>query len=280
MDRIEIKDLECYCHHGVLKEETVLGQKFLVSVTLFVDTKRAGTEDDLLYSVNYAEAAHFIHDIMKDNEFQLIEAAAEKIASEILLKYKRVEEIEVCIKKPWAPILLPMDTVSVCIRRKWNLVYVGVGSNIGNRRKYIDDAFAGIRNDRYCKKAYMSSIIDTEPYGYTEQANFLNGVICFETLYTADELLDFLHRLEDEGERKREIHWGPRTIDLDILFFGNEIIQKEHLIIPHKELHLRRFVLEPLQEIAPYLMHPVFDKTVAQLFLELKEKEDKRKENV
>lgn len=273
MDKIEIRDLECYCHHGVLKEENVLGQKFLVSVSLYMDTRKAGKSDELSFSVDYADVAHFINDTMKQTEFKLIEAAAEKIAREVLLRYKPLRAAEVNIKKPWAPILLPLDTVSVTIKRQWVRVYVGVGSNIGNRRKYIDNAFAGIRNDRYCKCAYMSEIIDTEPYGYEEQDNFLNGVICFDTLYSPDELLQFLHQLEDAGNRTREIHWGPRTIDLDILFYGDEIIQKEGLVIPHKEIPLRRFVLEPLNEIAPYVVHPVFDKTVAQLYLELNEKE-------
>ena len=124
----------------------------------------------------------------------------------------------------------------------------------------------------------MSNIIDTEPYGYTEQPNFLNGVICFETLYSPEELLKFFHRLEDEGDRTREIHWGPRTIDLDILFYGDRILQTVDLIIPHKEIPCRRFVLEPLNEIAPYVIHPVLGKTVRDIyteFLEREKKEDK-----
>lgn len=271
MDKIEIKDLECFCHHGVLKEETALGQKFLVSVTLYMDTRRAGNSDDLTFSIDYAEVSHFVYNMMKDTEYKLVEAVAERIARELLVNYRKLDGVEVRIKKPWAPILLPMDTVALTIRRDWVQVYVGVGSNIGNRRKYIDDAFAGIRNDRYCRRAYMSSILDTKPYGYEEQENFLNGVICFDTLYSPDELLAFLHRLEKEGKRSREteIHWGPRTIDLDILFYGDEVIQKRDLIIPHKEMQLRQFVLEPLNEIAPFKMHPVFRKTVSQMFSEL-----------
>ena len=129
----------------------------------------------------------------------------------------------------------------------------------------------------------MSKIIETKPYGYEDQDSFLNGVICFETLYSPAELLSFLQRLEQEGKRSREseIHWGPRTIDLDILFYGDEIIQKRDLIIPHKEINLRRFVLEPLYEVAPFKIHPVFGKTVAELFSELmaqiREKENKEK---
>lgn len=271
MDKLEIRDLECFCHHGVIKEENVLGQKFLVSVSLFGDSRPAGNSDDLSFTVDYAEAAHFVNDLMGQKSYRIIETAAETICRELLTKYKLARSVEVTIKKPWAPILLPMDTVAVTVYRQWTKVYAGVGSNIGNRRKYIDDAFAGIRNDRYCRNAYMSELIETAPYGYEDQQNFLNGVICFETLYGPDELLNFFHRLEDEGQRVRDIHWGPRTIDLDILFYGDEIIQKEGLIIPHKEIHLRKFVLEPLQEIAPYFVHPVFAKTVTQLLTELED---------
>ena len=158
MDKIEIRDLECFCHHGMLKEETTLGQKFLVSVSLYTDTRRAGTHDDLTFSVDYAEVSHFVYDMMKNTEYKLVEAVAERIAREVLLRYRILDAVEVRIKKPWAPILLPMDTVALTIKREWVPIYVGVGSNIGNRRKYIDDAFAGIRNDRYCRKAYMSKI--------------------------------------------------------------------------------------------------------------------------
>lgn len=275
MDKIEIRDLECFCHHGVLKEENILGQKFLVSATLYMDTSKAGKADDLEFSVDYAAVAHFIHETMANTEYKLLEAVAELLAREVLLRYQELEAVKISIKKPWAPILLPMDTVAVTIKRQWTKVYVGVGSNIGNRRKYIDDAYAGIRNDRYCRRAYMSTIIDTDPYGYTEQDKFLNSVICFDTLYGPMELLKFLQTLEEEGKRTREIHWGPRTIDLDILFYGDEVIQSEELIIPHKEIPLRSFVLEPLNEIAPFKVHPVFDKTVSQLYEELKEKEKK-----
>lgn len=266
MDRIEIRNLECYCHHGVMKEESVLGQKFLVSAAMYMDTRAAGKADDLTQSVDYAEAAHYINHLMSKKQYQIIETVAEYIAGELLVRYPQLCKVSISIQKPWAPILLPMDTVAVTIEREWTKIYAGVGSNLGNRRKYIDDAFAGIRNDRFCKNVYMSDIIETEPCGYTEQANFLNGVVCFDTLYNPVELLRFFHELEDKGDRTREIHWGPRTIDLDILFFGDQIIQTEDLIIPHKEIPSRRFVLEPMKEIAPYFKHPVFGRTMTEMY--------------
>ena len=273
MDQIAIKDLECYCHHGVLKEENVLGQKFLVSAILYCDTQKAGMTDDLSYSINYAEAAHVIYDHMKENQYQLLETAAEKLADLLLHRYPSLEQVDICIKKPWAPILLPLDTVSVTISRKWETVYIGAGSNMGDREAYIQGAFEGIRKDINCRKLQRASLYETEPYGYVEQERFINTVFTFETLYHPQELLDFLHGLEQEGNRVREIHWGPRTIDLDILFYGDAVIQEEHLIVPHREIPLREFVLEPLQEIAPFVRHPVNGKTVLQMYEELKKGE-------
>jgi dihydroneopterin aldolase/2-amino-4-hydroxy-6-hydroxymethyldihydropteridine diphosphokinase len=254
----------------------VLGQKFLVSAVLYMETRNAAMDDDISLAVDYNEVAHFINDVMTQAEYKLIETVAEQVAREVLIKFKYLNAIEVTIKKPWAPILLPMDTVSITIRREWTRVYAGIGSNIGNRRMYIDNAYAGIRNNRFCKRAYMSTIIETEPYGYSDQENFLNGVVCFDTLYSPSELLEFFHRLEEDGNRTREVHWGPRTIDLDILFYGDRVIQKEDLIIPHKGIPLRRFVLEPLSEIAPFFVHPVFNKTVSELYDEWKAKENEK----
>ncbi len=270
MDKIEIRNLECYCHHGVLKEENVLGQKFLVSAVLYLDTREAGRTDDLNQSVDYAEVAHRLDTAMKEKSFHLIEAAAEHLAHTILQEYDILNEVEICIKKPWAPILLPLDTVEIKIHRGWTRVYVAFGSNMGDRNGYIQQAIEGIRRNEHCRKDVVSQIRETEPYGYTEQAPFLNGVISFETLYTPRELLIFLQNLEQKGNRTREIHWGPRTIDLDILFYGDRQIMEEDLIIPHPEIPLRGFVLEPMKELAPYFKHPVFNKTILQMWNEWK----------
>lgn len=114
-------------------------------------------------------------------------------------------------------------------------------------------------------------MIETEPYGYTDQPDFLNGAVCLETLYPPEELLERIHETEKKGERKREIHWGPRTIDLDILLYEDQVVETENLIIPHREMHKRMFVLGPLRQLAPWVRHPVLGTTVEQMYLELKE---------
>ncbi len=115
----------------------------------------------------------------------------------------------------------------------------------------------------------QSSILETEPMGYVNQPKFLNMVIEFETELSPEELLHFCHEIEYQLKRVRTIPNGPRTIDLDILLYGNEVIKTAELIIPHPRLHLREFTLNPLVEIAPNLRHPLLKKSMTQLRLGL-----------
>ena len=112
----------------------------------------------------------------------------------------------------------------------------------------------------------VSQLIRTKPYGDVVQEDFLNGALEIETLLTPQELLEALHVIEDAAGRTREVRWGPRTLDLDILFYDKLIYESDDLIIPHVDLENRRFVLEPLFEIAPGYRHPVFHKTVEQMY--------------
>lgn len=271
MDKILIKDLEVYAHHGVLKEENVLGQKFLISLALFLDTAKAGKTDDLSYSVSYADVAHFVNQFLQEHTFKLIETAAELVAEEILIHFP-VKEVHVKVKKPWAPILLPMDTVAVCIERKWHTVCLSIGSNMGDTKKNLEQAVHMLSEDPKIHVTKVSKFITTKPYGGVEQDDFLNGAVVMETLLSPRELLQKIGMIEQELKRERLIHWGPRTIDLDILLYDQEVVQEPDLIIPHVEMHLRDFVLRPLVEIAPEAKHPLLQKTVYQLFHDLNSK--------
>ena len=201
MDEIRVKNLEVFCHHGVYKEENVLGQKFLVNIVSKVDTRAAGKTDELELSVSYGDICR-------------------------------------CVKKEYM--------------------------------KLAKEKVSAVPDTKNFKSA---SIIETEPYGYTEQGKFLNTVYSIETLDTPAEFLDKLHQIENEAERKREIHWGPRTLDLDILLYDDLVTEDEEITIPHPELTKRLFVLEPLCELTPRGIHPLERRRYSDILEDLKEKE-------
>lgn len=268
-DEIHIENLEIFANHGVYPEETRLGQKFLISLTMYLHTREAGRTDDLEKSINYGEVSSFMTGYMKENTYKLIEAAAESLAEELLLRYPLLEGVTLELKKPWAPVGLPLETVSVKITRFWHKAYLGLGSNMGDKKGYLDQAVASLNETKGCRVEKVSSYLVTEPYGGVEQDDFLNACLILKTFLLPQELLDRMHEIEQEAHRKRDIHWGPRTLDLDILLYDDEVMETDQLVIPHVEMHMREFVLKPLAEIAPYKRHPIFKKTIGQLLADL-----------
>lgn len=130
-----------------------------------------------------------------------------------------------------------------------NKVYLSLGSNIGNRQEYIESAIELVGKTEGIKILKKSGLYETSPVGYVEQDLFLNTVIKIETDFSEREILKIINKIENELDRKREIRWGPRTIDIDILIFSDKKIDEMDLIIPHKEMLNRLFVLVPLIEI-------------------------------
>ncbi|MFR9181078.1 MAG: 2-amino-4-hydroxy-6-hydroxymethyldihydropteridine diphosphokinase [Dorea sp.] len=268
-DQIKITDLEVFANHGVFPEENKLGQKFLVSAVLYTDTRKAGKTDDLTASIHYGEVSAFITKYMKEHTYQLLERVAETLAEEMLKSISGLCKIDLEIKKPWAPIGLPLKTVSVKISREWHTTYIALGSNIGDSETYLNEAVEKIGQIPTCTVEKVSSYLVTEPYGVTDQPDFLNACLKMRTLLYPEELLKELNRIEKEAGRKRIIHWGPRTLDLDILLYDDIVLEEDDLCIPHVEMHKRSFVLEPLAEIAPYKRHPVYGKTVREMLEEI-----------
>lgn len=271
MDKIIINNLDVFAYHGVYPEENEKGQHFFVSASLYTDTREAGLKDNLSLSTNYGEVCQLIHSFVESNVFQLIETIAEHLAEIILREFPLVEKVELQIFKPEAPIGLPFENVSVNIIRSWHKAYIAFGSNMGDKDKNIKDAISNIAGNSMCKNMRCSNILRTTPYGGIEQDDFLNGVLEIQTLYTPKELLDFLHGIESMANRERSIHWGPRTIDLDIIFYDNIVLETEELIIPHIDMQNRDFVLRPLSELTKFFVHPVLNKNMLQLLDELSE---------
>lgn len=144
------------------------------------------------------------------------------------------------------------------------VAYLSLGSNIGNREAHLADAIKRLESAAI-RILRRSSIYETEPQDLPGQPWFLNQVIEIETDYSAATLLASIQKIEAEMGRERLTPKGPRTIDIDILFYGNSVIHSSELEVPHPRLADRRFVLEPLAELAPDLRHPVFGKTIQEL---------------
>ena len=142
--------------------------------------------------------------------------------------------------------------------------YVGIGSNSGDREENIRKSVDLM--GKKCRILKISSLYETEPLGYSNQGWFLNCAVKVTTSMSPEELLEFLQSIEKNLGRVRAIKNGPRTIDLDILFYGNIIINKNSLIVPHPRLQERLFVLEPLLDISPDFAHPIFNKSINELY--------------
>lgn len=273
MDKIYINNLEFIGFHGVFPEEKKLGQKFLVSLELTVDTREAGKTGDLTKSVHYGLVAQDVEKLFLEKSIDLIETCAENIAEMVLKKYELVKEVKVIVKKPWAPLQMHFENVAVEITRKWHRVYLSLGSNIGNKRKNLLEAIRKIGELENTEVVKSSTILETEPFGYLEQDNFLNACLEVKTLMTAQEFLKEILQIELDMGRVREIKWGPRIIDIDILFYDKEIIEEDNLAVPHPWICEREFVLDPLSEIASNYIHPLEKKTITMLARKLKESE-------
>jgi 2-amino-4-hydroxy-6-hydroxymethyldihydropteridine diphosphokinase len=144
-----------------------------------------------------------------------------------------------------------------------NIAYLSLGSNVGDREAQLRDAQH--RLAKVGKVIAVSSFYETEPVEFTEQPWFLNCAFAIETTYTPEQVMASILQIEEEMGRRRVQNKGPRLIDIDILLFADVIMESSELTIPHPAMHQRRFVLEPLAEIAPQAPHPVFKKTIREL---------------
>ncbi len=157
-----------------------------------------------------------------------------------------------------------------------NTAFIALGSNIENRYDYLLKAIDKLANHSNIELVNCSSVYETDPVGYEDQDLFLNMVIEIITSFNAQELLDYCLKVELDLGRKREIFWGPRTIDLDILLFNQENIETETLIVPHPRMLEREFVMIPLSEIKPDLIPPNIERPLAAWINELPNREGVR----
>lgn len=273
MDKIYLKNVEIFANHGVFKEEKTLGQKFILDLELTLSLEEAGRTGDLTRSVHYGELCHGIEKEFVKESYDLIETVAQKVAEFTLYNYPLVKEVKVTLKKPWAPIGRHLDYAAVQIERGWHEAYLSIGSNIGNKEENLHRAIELINSYKEIEVEKVSSFLVTEPWGYLDQEKFVNAALKLKTILSPQELMKVLLDIEQEMKRERIIKWGPRIIDLDIIFYDNLVLEDELVTVPHPRMEEREFVLKPLSEICGNKVHPLLKKRVFRLL------EDIEKEN-
>ena len=255
-DRIVLQGVSARGTHGVLDFEKRDGQTFVVDLTMVCDLQRAGRTDDLAATVNYAEVADDVVARITGPSFDLIERLAEVIADDVLC-HDLVESVEVVVHKPEAPVGHPFTDVQVRVERTNAAhVVVALGSNLGDRGQTLTAAVQALRDLPGLTVASVSSIVETDPVGGPEQGAFLNLVVELDTTLDARGLLGECRRLEAAAARVRLERWGPRTLDVDVLWVDGEVVDEPDLQVPHPRMGERRFVLAPLADLAPDLVDP------------------------
>lgn len=271
MDRIYIKELEVFAHHGVYDNEKEKGQRFIINAKIYLNTIKAGITDNLDDTLDYGRVCEFMKNYMVVNQINLLETLTNDLSRKLLLNFPMIDHLSLEICKPEAPIPMKFDIVSIKVQRGRHTAYIAVGSNIGDKEAYIRDAIDNLASDDCITLIKESDLIETKPYGYEEQDDFLNGVFKIKTLYSPEELLERLHEEEDNASRERIIHWGPRTLDLDIILYDDLVMSTDNLVIPHPDMTNRTFVMEPLCQIDPYVVHPRYGLNAKEILCKLKQ---------
>lgn len=253
---INIQGLEVHANHGVFAAEKELGQRFYINATLHLDFQKSLNSDDLNNTVHYGFVGEKIIEFFKINRCDLIETITHKLVVMLFEEYKLINRIELEVVKPWAPLSFSFDNVSTKIDEIRETVYIALGGNIGKSEHLFRQAIETISNFDGVYKVIESKQYTSKAFGNTDQADFLNMAIAIETNLHPQILLTKLQSLEIKLGRERHEHWGPRTIDLDIILYGNQIISDNNLLVPHRYMTKRDFVLKPLLDINQYLVDP------------------------
>jgi dihydroneopterin aldolase/2-amino-4-hydroxy-6-hydroxymethyldihydropteridine diphosphokinase len=250
-DRIVLEGISARGCHGVLDVEKTDGQVFVVDVTLEVDLRRAGRSDLLAHTVNYAEVAAEIVGLITGPSLDLIETLAEQIAA-AALRRPLVQAVEVTVHKPQAPVGVPFEDVRVLVeRRRDEPVVIALGANLGAVRSTLQTAVRQLAHVDGLRITAVSALFETDPVGGPDQRAYLNAVVLARTRLAAFGLLTELHGIEADHGRVRETRWGARSLDLDLIQYGDpesgsDLVSKDpELMLPHPRAHERAFVLGP-----------------------------------
>jgi dihydroneopterin aldolase/2-amino-4-hydroxy-6-hydroxymethyldihydropteridine diphosphokinase len=254
-DHIVLQGVAARGFHGVLDAEKIDGQDFVVDMTLEVDLRRPGHSDLLAHTVNYAEVAADIVELITGPSLDLIEALADQIAA-AALRRPLVQAVEVTVHKPQAPVGVPFGDVRVVVER-WRdePVVIALGANLGPVQATLEAAVRQLADVDGLRITAVSELFETDPVGGPEQPAYLNAVVLARTRLGAFALLTELHGIEADHGRVRETRWGARSLDLDLVQYGDpesgsDLVSTDpELTLPHPRAHERAFVLAPWSSV-------------------------------
>ena len=253
LDVITLRGVSAWGYHGVLEHEQRLGQQFAVDARLHLDTRAAGHDDALTRTVNYADVASTIVDTIEGTRFDLLEALAQEIADRILFQHILVRRLDLTLHKPSAPLAHPFTDVQLQVTREAPMVeaVIALGANLGSPEQQLRAALESLREEPGIEVLAAAPVVRTAPVGGVAQNDFLNTVVRIRTSVGPWTLLELCHRLERAAGRERSIHWGPRTLDADLITYGDLQWDDPALTLPHPRAHERAFVLQPWLAIDP-----------------------------
>jgi 2-amino-4-hydroxy-6-hydroxymethyldihydropteridine diphosphokinase/dihydroneopterin aldolase len=259
LDRVSLAGLRVFAHHGVLDHERRDGQEFLVDAVLWLDTRPAAAADDLSLAADYSALADRIVALASGPPVRLIETLAQRLADGCLAE-PAVREVEITVHKPHAPIPHRFADVSVTIRRTraagdgpggGEPVVIALGSNLGDRLGHLQAAVDALASTPGLAQARVSPVYRTAPVGGPAQPDYYNAVLTARTVLPPRALLTRCQQVEDAAGRVRIQTWGPRTLDADIIVYGDVVTDDPELTLPHPRAHERAFVLAPWHAIDP-----------------------------
>lgn len=263
MNCIRIEQLEIQIENLPADEKTE-NSKYIVDLNLHCDISALGRSDSLEDTVGYSNVCRFLQKYLNKKSFCLLETLAEKTAKALLCEFPKVFAVDLTIQRPRPLKDFVTSAVSVTVHKEWSKVYLSIYSNAFNKDDMMNQAIDRFYDDEYCRITAVSNFIESQMRA--EEENYLNGCIEIETLYSPKELFEKVYRTEVEigniGNKK--------VMGMDILLYRNEIICEKGLMIPHTGFDKSITVLEPLNQIAPYAIHPICKKTISQLLDGLK----------
>lgn len=253
MNIIKINGLEISACHGVNGFEKVAPQRFIFDAEIEVDFYEAAKTDDIEKTVNYSHICKLINEVTTGNVFNLIEKLSFECAFAIFERFEAVRAVFLTVRKPDAPLKFKFESVAVSVKYERQTVYLSLGSSLGDRKNFLDEGIKKLNSTRGVRVEKVSDYISTKPYGGVAENEFLNCAVSVSTVLPPEILLKEIHRIENECGRVRKKRWEDRTLDIDIIFFGDKKLQLPDLIIPHPAYKDRDFVTIPLKQIAPHL---------------------------